>query len=166
MIDSDREQAYSAEDRVIQSLNWAAESQTGIITVDFHGSMLLLEQDKKFGDVASMQTYVDMIWPLVGTGPAPTVRASRSGRRSLYRGRDHVIHMSMERWSRREIVLLHEIAHAVVRCTTGSGAVPAHGPVWRRTYPAVVEAAGMGTASLLLRDAFSSLSPEPEAARW
>jgi putative metallohydrolase (TIGR04338 family) len=139
------------------------------------GSRVAVPDDRKFGDVASVQRYVDAVlaldWvrrsaPERATRPV-SVRARAGAAKAEYELDTATIavpsHRVGGRWAMRELVVLHELAHHL----TGE---PAHGP---RFVGHLVELVGelVGPeAGFLLRAALQDAGvelgekpPEPEA---
>jgi len=147
MRDMGRAAVYEVENMVARMMERGGP-------VDFHGSTLNLEPDMRFGQVADMQRYVDMAWPTVGVGPAPRIVQSRGRQRAYYATASHTIHVPDRRVFRTRLLLLHEIAHAVVRVSGDRD--PGHGEAWRKTYCWILEQCGMPEVSLLIRSGFDA----------
>jgi putative metallohydrolase (TIGR04338 family) len=90
-------------------------------TVQIHGSTVVVPVERKFGDLPSVQRYVDRVLSLNwvrGTYPAagPVRVRERKGHTSAhYSGGEIAVpvphHASRRNWAMREMVILHELAH-------------------------------------------------------
>ena len=85
--------------------------------VEAYGSTLTLPIERKFGDIDGVQRYVDLVWE--GDNP-PAVRPRRGNTAAHYSRSKHEIAVpdhvgSQHSWAMRELVILHEIAHAMTR---------------------------------------------------
>ena len=93
-------------------------------TVDFYGSTLVVPEERKFGDLEGVRRYLAAACAHIGwEGEPPKVRARRGETRAHYDMLKHEIAVPEHRgsrhsWALREIVILHELAHAM---TTGHG---------------------------------------------
>lgn len=120
MTDSLKSKVYNAEHEIVFIANQGVES------VDFYGSTLQLSPIRKFGDIDSVQRYVEKVYEL---GPvdakyrssrrgAPKVRPRRGDAHAHYSPLYHEIAVPEHRgsrhsWAMNEIVVLHEIAHSL-----------------------------------------------------
>lgn len=116
--DGHRARVYAAEDQFHALLD-----RGGV--VDFHGSLLELPAERRFGDLAAVQRYLDTIrtltWGHPDT-PRPVVRRRRGGAKAEWRAPAEIAVPDQDRWALREVVVLHEYAHHVGHHTgTGSG---------------------------------------------
>lgn len=99
-IDVHRSAVYRAEDQ------WSTLLDRGG-RLDFFGAVLDIPMQLRFGDLTSMQSYVDALVP-----DPPRVRIRKGQTRAHYEPEDCVIAIPMEStWAARESVLLHELAH-------------------------------------------------------
>jgi putative metallohydrolase (TIGR04338 family) len=99
-IDVHRSAVYRAEDQ------WSTLLDRGG-RLDFFGTVLDIPMQLRFGDLTSMQTYVDALVP-----DPPRVRVRKGQTRAHYEPEECVIAIPMEStWAARESVLLHELAH-------------------------------------------------------
>lgn len=116
--DHQRARLYRAEDLVARMLDRSAEFPV----VQVAGSSITLPIERKFGDIASAQRYVNAVlelpwvrqeWPLATT--PVTVRERQGPARAHYERTGHTIALPLHRgttaWALRELVVLHEIAH-------------------------------------------------------
>jgi putative metallohydrolase (TIGR04338 family) len=109
---------YAAEDQ------WSAVLDRGG-RVDFFGSRLDVPMQRRFGDVASVQAYVDRVLALAAVREAhpeagPVVVRERSGQgRAHYEPATAIIAIPLRSlWAGRESVVLHELAHHLA-CSRG-----------------------------------------------
>lgn len=153
-VDSRRSRVYAAEEQVARLLDRAAQ---GASTVDFFGSTLTLPVERRFGDLASMQRWVDGVldlrpvrhrWP--GT-PVCRVRERRGGTKAHYQPPAEIA-VPTTAWATRELVLCHELAHHLAHHDPGvppDG--PGHGPGWVAAYLDLVDIVVGPEVALLLR---------------
>ncbi|OHV05979.1 TIGR04338 family metallohydrolase [Mycobacterium talmoniae] len=140
--DAQRAKVYAAEEFVRTLFDRAAEH--GAPVVEFFGTQLTLPPEARFGSVAAVQRYVDLVlalpsvrqrWPAV---PPLTVRARRGATAAHYENRDGtgviaVPDRDCADWAMRELVVLHEVAHHLC------DAQPAHGPQFVATLCTLAE---------------------------
>jgi putative metallohydrolase (TIGR04338 family) len=134
--DSQRSKVYAAEQFVRTLFDRAAAH--GSNSVEFFGTQLTLPPEARFGSLDAVQRYVDDVlalpavrreWPEA----APLrVRARRAATAAHYEKRDGtgviaVPDLATADWARRELVVLHEIAHHLC------DAQPPHGPQYVTT---------------------------------
>lgn len=119
--DMQKQRVYDAEHMVQGIMDSVATND--VHTFDFHGSTLILPEERKFGDIAGVQRYVDAVlglnWVQAQWKKASVpvrVRKRKTAHQAHYesltctiavpdhQGRHHS-------WAMREIVILHEIAH-------------------------------------------------------
>lgn len=108
---------YEAEHLVQRIFDRAADHPA----VEVAGSTVVLPPERKFGDLAGVQRFVDAVlqlpwvsarWPRAGVPVAVRARAGTS--RAHYERPGAVIAVPVERpgrWALRELVVLHELAH-------------------------------------------------------
>lgn len=129
-----KQKVYDAEHMVRRVLDNAVETRT----FEFYGSHLVLPDERKFGDMESVQRYVDGVLGLNWVKSAWTsaerpirVRPRKGTRFAHYEPAgavmavpDHTVTSGEQRisWAMREIVVLHEIAHHLMYT------VESHGP--------------------------------------
>jgi putative metallohydrolase (TIGR04338 family) len=146
--DSARRRVYDAEQVVWDMVDRGAD-------VLFHDERLMLAPDRKFGQVADVERYLDWLrkhaWAAPQT-PRPRVRLRRGAARATYTG-PGTIALPDAGWARRELVVLHEYAHHMV-WHESAGAESGHGPRFCRTLAELVRQAVGPGAGLLLIDAF------------
>lgn len=153
--DARRGRVYAAETQVARALDRAA---AGSSLVDFFGSSLTLPPERRFGDVASVQRWVDAVlaldhvrdrWPAT---PACRVRSRRGSSRAHYQAPGEIAVPTDDRWALREIVMCHELAHHLVFHDAGVPAgVAAHGREFVEAFVALVDIVIGGEVALLLR---------------
>jgi putative metallohydrolase (TIGR04338 family) len=126
-----------------------------------YGSQVVVPDDRKFGDVAAVQRYVDAVLALDWVrrlapdraGRPVVVRARAGATKAEYNNATHTIalptHRVGGRWAMRELVVLHELAHHL------SPGVE-HGPEYARVLLELVEELIGTEAGFLLRSALSA----------
>lgn len=108
--DSYRHLMYAAEDAVGRM--WDRDV-AGPVTVDFHGSQLVLPVQRRFGDLDSIQRFCDHV--LIEEDGVGGVRVrQRRGVRRAHWEVPNVIALPDARWAMREMPVLHELAHHIV----------------------------------------------------
>ncbi|MDT4920721.1 MAG: hypothetical protein QOI15_1623 [Pseudonocardiales bacterium] len=117
--DRQRSQVYAAEGVVASMIDRRADFPV----VQLFGSQIIVPDDRKFGDVASVQRYVEAVLGLDWVHRLAPERAAvplrvrpRAGAtKAEYHANTHTIalptHRVGGRWAMRELVVLHEIAH-------------------------------------------------------
>ena len=114
--DPHRSAVYAAEDHLRGLL-----SRGG--TIDFHGSLLDVPIERRFGDIDGVQRYLAAIrehpWGHSDI-PAPQVVASRATTRATWTEPDTIAIPQQQDWAMRESVALHEYAHHVQFHRTGT----------------------------------------------
>jgi len=116
------------------------------------GSRVAVPDDRKFGDIAAVQRYVDAVlqldWVRRRAPEAVRVRARRGATRAEYDLEQRTIavptHRVGGRWAMRELVVLHELAHHLTR---GAG----HGPSFVAVMIELVDSLVGAEAAFLLR---------------
>jgi putative metallohydrolase (TIGR04338 family) len=146
---------YAAEDQ------WSAVLDRGGV-VEFFGSRIDVPIQRRFGDLESVQRYVDEVLAsafVCGTYPhaGPVTVRERAGQRvAHYEPGAAVIAIPLRTmWAARESVVLHEVAHHLA-CSTGP---VEHGPRWhgstyRMAMCGLVAAVLGEQAALLLRTGY------------
>ena len=119
--DTDRALLYSAE----QTFRAMLDHQHEISTVLLAGSQVYVPQERRFADLVNMQRYVARVYDVANIyGLVPTVRSRRGNAKAHYEVDEHTIAVPTDKhWAMREVVLLHEIAHA-------SAPTQTHGTDW------------------------------------
>ncbi len=117
MSDSQRSRVYEAEHALARMI----DRRLDFPVVSAFGSRVALPDDRKFGDLASVQRYLDAVlaldWVRAGAhGARPVrVRARAGARKAEYEFATETIAVPPHRvggqWAMRELVVLHELAH-------------------------------------------------------
>lgn len=122
--DQGRAAVYRTEDIVIKLLKDGG-------TVDLFGSTFPLPEAgfRRFGRVEDAERYLDALWQMSWVQEyqisKPALRVRRGDRKAHYERRSHTIAVPAADWALNEMVVLHEVAHAL---TPGDG----HGQRFRR----------------------------------
>jgi putative metallohydrolase (TIGR04338 family) len=99
------------------------DRRTDFPVLEAYGSRVVVPDDRKFGDIASVQRYVDAVLALDWVRRAAPdratitvrVRARAGARKAEYEPLTHTIAVPTHRigggWAMRELVVLHELAH-------------------------------------------------------
>ncbi len=154
--DQHRSAVYAAEDHLRRLL-----SDGGV--VDFHGSMLDVPAERRFGDIGGAQRYLDAVretsWGFGGT-PRPVVVRRRGPRKATWSAPRTIAVPETEDWAMRESVLMHEYAHHITFHTYGTALHDRH---FCEVLLQLVARAMSPSVELLLRAAFtdSGLFPDP-----
>jgi putative metallohydrolase (TIGR04338 family) len=155
--DPDRATVYEAEGVLAALIDRRADFPI----VEAYGSQVVVPTDRKFGDLASVQRYVDALLALnwvrrlapERAGTPVTVRERAGATKAVYEADKHTIALPPHRigghWAMRELVVLHELAHHL------SPGVE-HGPEFVRVMLALVEELVGAEAGFLLRSALSA----------
>lgn len=165
MSDTDRTATYAAEHEVARWLDSVTPESPWVNCL---GGTFQPEREAKFGDITSVQAYVDKVLAHLRCNGHDyedredipvTVMPRRGVRKAEYR-RDGAI-MTVPpyeiggSWALRELVVLHELAHHLT--ATASAAVEAaHGPGFRATFVRLLENIGSPVIAHLLQEAFST----------
>ena len=129
--DTQRSKVYAAERQVARIIDLRVDFPT----IQLFGSELVVPDDRKFGDIDSVQRYVDSVLRLnwvrarwSDTG-AVSVRARRGTSKAHYEGATATMALPPfergGRWGLRELVVLHELAHHLT-----DASAPHHGPTF------------------------------------
>lgn len=159
MADIQQKKVYDAESFVRRTLDSLA--QAAVPTLDFYGSSLLVPLERKFGQLDSIQCYVDAVlnlnwvrdtWPERVVLPVH-VRKRRGQKFAHYEPLTRTLavpdHSNSSGWAMRELVILHELAHHL--CVQGEH----HGPAFASTFLHLVREVIGPEVGLLLTDAFT-----------
>ena len=156
MTDRLRSAVYAAEDQWSEALNRGGK-------VDFHGSIIEVPVQRRFGELEAIETYVEWVVSLprvietFGVVAPVSVRARKGQLKAHYEAESQVIAIPLETpWAARESVVLHELTHHIVMSSHGTDE-PAHGPRFTSSMCALVESTLGPEAALLLRATYSSL---------
>lgn len=108
--DFQREKLYRAERILRQIYDWATENEN--LAVEVAGVSLTLPPESKFANVDDVQRYCNMVTIMMRVPPV-TVRKRRGDRHAHYEREGAVIAVpdDLLSWSKRELVVLHELAH-------------------------------------------------------
>ncbi|MFM8155864.1 MAG: TIGR04338 family metallohydrolase [Actinomycetes bacterium] len=156
MTDRLRSAVYAAEDQWSEALNRGGR-------VDFHGSIIEVPVQRRFGELGAIQAYLDAVVQLpevvqaFGSIGAVTVRARKGQTKAHYEPEDQVIAIPLDAtWAARESVVLHELTHHIVMSTCASDG-PAHGARFTSSMCMLVECVLGPEAALMLRASYSAL---------
>lgn len=141
MSDYQRSAVYSAEDQ------WAASVDRGG-PMDFHGSHIVLPQQRDFLTLVEVNAYVIDVCARQGID-APTVRHRNGGARAHYEQSGVIALPTDQPWAMRESVVLHELAHHWAHGMD-------HGPAFTAAMLNLVEVELGSEAALVLRAAYAS----------
>lgn len=146
--DSQRSRVYAAE----HALQWLYDHSGDGATV-INGVPLQLEPEARFGDLASVQRYIGRVTTMPAViarfgdcGPV-TVRERKGSRKAHYQGGVIALHTqgdNKSRWSLRESVVVHELAHHYAHGC-------AHGPEFTAAITDLIEIVIGPQAALALR---------------
>lgn len=139
--DSDRAKVYSAEQSVRDILDCVGQ------TVRLHGSTIAVPMERKFGNIESIQTYVDQVLSHIGKPCGITVRKRKGNMAAHYETRSNVIAIPDTSFGRRESTVLHEVSHAL---SCGEG----HNEVFRTKHVELVKAVMGFEAAFILQSAY------------
>ena len=114
--------------------------------MDFHGSRIVLPQQRAFADLDEVREYVVRVCAAQGIR-APKVRHRRGAARAHYEQPGVIALPEGEDWAMREAVVLHELAHHV--CGTMD-----HGPAFTASMLGLVEHELGAEAALVLSTAY------------
>lgn len=154
-----RQRVYDAENE----LRFMRDHSGG--SVDFYGQLLELPEVRKFGTLANVQAYVNAVYDLrwvrdkypTENGP-PTVSPRAGGMAAHYERGTHKIKVpdhvrGYTSWAMNEIVILHEIAHAL---TPGDYDTGDHGTEFCLAFMDLLEGCLGGAWKLLLMRALDT----------
>lgn len=132
-------------------------------TVDFHGSVIEVPVQRRFGDLSAIEAYLSWVLQLPAVVTqfgelAPVgVRARKGQAKAHYEPAEAVIAIPLDTtWAARESVVLHELAHHIVMSRPGSE-IDAHGPEFTSTMCALVECVLGPESALILRTSYAEL---------
>ena len=156
MTDRLRPVVYAAEDQWAEAINRGGK-------VDFHGSIIEVPVQRRFGELEAIQAYLDYVVQLpcvidtFGKVSPVTVRVRRGQAKAHYEFDTQVIAIPLDSaWAARESVVLHELAHHLVM-SRDEGKPPAHGAEFTSTMCVLVECVLGPEAALMLRASYSAL---------
>jgi putative metallohydrolase (TIGR04338 family) len=152
--DRQRARVYEAESVLARLV----DRRTDFPVVEAYGSRVVVPDDRKFGDIDSVQRYVDAVLALdwvrsaapARAGIPVQVRARAGATKAVYDGLTATIAVPTHRvgggWAMRELVVLHEVAHHL-------SADADHGPEFVTLLLRLVEELVGAEAGFLLRSA-------------
>ena len=152
--DTWRSRVYSAEDQFSSLLD-----RGGVI--DFFGSRIQVEPQRRFGEIESVRGYVDRVTHMIasdypqyrGIDP-PRIRARKGATKAHYEYATKTIALPVaDQWALRESVILHEYAHHLTSFEQSQG-LAAHGPEFTAAMLALVDSILGESAALLLRTGY------------
>jgi putative metallohydrolase (TIGR04338 family) len=150
--DPQRTRVYEAEGVLARMIDRRADFPVA----EAFGSRIAVPDDRKFGDIESVQRYVDAVLTVRAIRQAAPeravlpvrVRARAGAAKAEYDASTSTIavppHRVGGRWAMRELVVLHELAHHLA---PGSG----HGPAFVVRYLHLVDEVVGSEAAFLLR---------------
>jgi putative metallohydrolase (TIGR04338 family) len=153
--DTHRARVYEAEGVLARMIDRRGDFPI----IDAFGSRVVVPDDRKFGDIESVQRYVDAVLELRWIRQAVPDRASLPARvrsragaaKAEYEFATNTIavpsHQIGGRWAMRELVVLHELAHHL-RPDSG------HGPAFVAQFLDLVQELIGAEAGFLLRSSF------------
>jgi putative metallohydrolase (TIGR04338 family) len=152
--DAQRSKVYAAEDQFSNLMN-----RGGV--VEFFGSRLDIPAQKRFADLESIRTYVQVLFTQLNLKLVPPhVRERKGCAKAHYESENSVIAIPVSgpsaRWALREAVILHECAHHLAAKLAPTGE-PAHGPIFTACMLHLVQAALGDQARLLLSTGYLEL---------
>ncbi|MFI5778273.1 TIGR04338 family metallohydrolase [Nocardia sp. NPDC051570] len=155
--DTQRARVYDAEGLVRRIFDRADES--GVRTVELHGSQITLPIERRFASVESVQNYADRVLALNWVrarwdrATAPLTVRSRAGAAAAHYESERAVlavplHTRGTAWALRELVILHELAHHLEPHPTD---LAPHGPEFCTRYLDLVDGVIGPEAALVLR---------------
>ena len=155
--DTQRSRVYAAESQVARII----DARLDYPTIQLFGSAVVVPDDRKFGDLESVQRYVDGVlglnwvrtrWPESASRPV-VVRARAGASRAHYERDTATIALPPFEvgggWALRELVVLHELAHHATEA-----AVALHGPEFAANVLELVSELLGAEAEFLLRTTY------------
>lgn len=161
--DAQRSRVYEAEHLVQRIFDRAADHPS----VEVAGSTLVLPPERRFGDLAGVQRYVDAVlglpwvttrWPRAAV--PITVRERAGSARAHYERSAAVMAVPAHRpgrWAMRELVVLHELAHHLAPGSADVTAEADHGPAFTDRLVELVDGTVGPEAALLLRVTYADV---------
>jgi len=152
--DAHRAKVYAAEDQFSSVMNRGG-------TIEFFGSKIDIPTQKRFANLDSIDTYIQVLFTQLNLDLLPPqVRERKGCTKAHYEFADSVIAIPISgesaRWALRETVILHECAHHVA-AKVGSVEESAHGPTFTASMLHVVQVALGDQARLLLSAGYLEL---------
>lgn len=152
--DAQRAKVYAAEDQFSSLMN-----RGGV--VEFFGTKLDIPAQKRFADLDSIRTYVQVLFTQLNCNVKPPhIRERKGCAQAHYEFEKSVIAIPVSgrsaQWALREAVILHECAHHMA-ANLGSRGEPAHGPCFTACMLHLVQVALGDQARLLLSTGYLEL---------
>lgn len=149
MRDNQKQKVYDAEHQFCRMLDTVELDGT----IDFFGSRVAVDTDRKFTRVADVQRFVDAIVTSLlpeHRSVVPTVVVRKGEAKAVYRSSDNTICVPEAKWALRESVILHEMAHWLVAHSLDRSTCEAHGPEFAGIFVDLVSRVmGSGSAMVL-----------------
>jgi len=153
MRDSQKSLVYESE-FVLRDI-YRRAAQSGNPMVEMNGAHVTLPPEARFGNVETIQSYVDRVLQMpsvieaFGESRRVMVRKRKGVTKAHYSLGEIAIPDTRSQWALREIVVLHELAHHY----SPRGA--AHGPEFASTFLTLLELVVGPEAALILRMIFA-----------
>lgn len=155
--DAQKSKVYEAEVQFRRLLDDAAKND--VSSIQLHGSTVVLPVERKFGDTAGVQRYVDAVLGLTqvqrayGRATRPVTVRERKGTAFAHYEYNVIAvppHQgSKSSWAMREVVVLHELAHHLDGSYSG-----AHGSGFVAAFLFLIQEVMGFEASFILRSLF------------
>lgn len=139
--DADKSEVYAAERSVRNLLDNPGTA------IKLHGSTIMIPEERRFARIEDIQVYVDAVLKHIGKPYGIKVRTRKGDKFAHYEPWTNTIAVPDNAWARREVVVLHEVAHAL---SSGDG----HGPKFRAAFVELMGATLGPEASFILSSAF------------
>lgn len=139
MRDRGRSAVYAAEDQIARLLERGGE-------VDFYGSKLQVPLQRHFGNLESVEAYLDALRDLTwgyGDTPRPRIVPSRSEHSAKWQAPNTIRVPDSSRWAMTEMVILHEYAHHVTHHVASHSRSGFESRGWTGTGPEVSSGTGI-----------------------
>lgn len=155
--DRHRQHLYAAEDQFGAVLNRGGR-------IDFFGSTLDVPVQKRFGDLESVERYIEGVFASVRQSPplqgitTPQVRERKGHTKAHYESVSRTIAVPLSgarsQWALRESVILHECAHHLAGFVAQGQMQAPHGPEFAACMLYLVRTVLGEQAELLLRTGY------------
>ncbi len=133
--DTERTSVYRAEDLYARMCERAHPPMGPPVLTDLAGSQVLLPAERRFGDLDSLQRFVDVVLPaaceLWQVHLPPVQVRWRKGAAKAHWEPPSTIALAEDQAWLREFIVLHELAHHIDHHTRGKQPAPAHGTSFR-----------------------------------
>jgi len=108
--DTQTSKVYAAENEFRQVL----DRQYDYPIIELAGSRIVVPLERKFGQLENIQRYVDQVCYIMGIARAPHVRERKGQTIAHFEYlKNQIAIPTLDRWAMREVVVLHELAHAM-----------------------------------------------------